>query len=122
MKAEEIKALIRNYLEEVFNKGNPAAMDEFFSPGCTFYDLTTGQIRDLEGFKQYGAQLLVGVSNLHIDLDDIIVEGDRAAFGWAITLTDPQGQPARYNGITMYTFSDGRVVADSSVNALVKPA
>jgi predicted SnoaL-like aldol condensation-catalyzing enzyme len=123
MTSEEIKALIRNYHEEAWNKGNLAVIDEFYAPNYTNHNLTMGQKSGLEEMKQaFITQGSLGYTNVHISIDDIVVEGNRAAFRWSVTATDPQGQPAPLVGMSFYTFVDGKVTEDYNFSSMVTEA
>jgi len=47
----------------------------------------------------------------HATLIDVIVEGDKAAFRWAMQGT-VQSQPRAMQGMTMLRFADGKIVED----------
>jgi hypothetical protein len=116
MDAETTKAMIRRYHEETRHKGNWAFVDEFLSPDYAGWDATTGEKISREDMKGPAE----GYTNLHIDILDILVEGDRAAFRWISSGKDPQGNPFKFVGFSMYTFKDGKVVEDHFMNAPVK--
>lgn len=118
MDAETTRALIRRYHEEIWHKGNMAFVNEFLAPDYAGWDETTGQKSSREDMKRRPE----GFTNLHIDIPDILVEGDRATFRWIISGKNPQGNPVKFAGFSMYTFKDGKVVEDHFMNAPVKDA
>ena len=50
--AEENKALVRCYFEEVLSKGNVAAVDEFMAPNYVDHSIPSGLPPGTEGLKQ----------------------------------------------------------------------
>jgi len=78
MSAEENKAVIRRLIEEAFNKGNMAVVDE-----CTAADFVHhGAALELKGpelIKQLVTILRTAFPDLHFTIDDIVAEGDMVA-------------------------------------------
>jgi len=78
MSAEENKAIVRHYHEELFNKGNLAIADEVFDPNyinSTFDKL--GLPRGPDGFKQYASMVRTGFPDFHVTIEDQVAEGDK---------------------------------------------
>ena len=92
MDAKEIKARIKWFHEEVYNKGNLAVIEEFYAPNYSGMDMLTGQKAGLEDMKQTLAQGKAMYSAVHISIEGIVVEGNRAAFRHVGTLKDLQGK------------------------------
>jgi len=124
MDAKEIKDRIKWYHEEAANKGNLAVVDEFLAPNYSGLDMLTGQKYGRQEMKQILAQSLDQMkamySEAHFTIEDILVEGNRAAFRWVATGTDHQGKVGSQVGFTMYTFVDGKVVEDYFIGGEVK--
>ncbi len=118
MDVEEMKNRIRRYHEEVWNKGNLAAFDEIFAPNCISVDDATGNQETAEQMRQSLAQGRADYSDVHIDILEIIVEGDRAAFRWKASGSNEQGK-AEMAGISVWRFADGKLVEDHSVSVPV---
>jgi predicted ester cyclase len=77
MSIEENKGLIRRFYEEVFNKRNLGAIDDFFAPDHIDHTLPPGLPVGPEGTKQAIATMLEGFPDLHITIEDMIAEGDK---------------------------------------------
>lgn len=80
MSAEENKAILRRYLEEVWEKQNPAAARKFLAPNYQRYTspnvapLTVDdQLERLIGFR-------AAFPDIQITVEEIIAEGDWIAF------------------------------------------
>jgi hypothetical protein len=116
MDSASIKAAIIEFHEEYWNKGNMDVVAKFLSPKYVGTDLATGKT---EGYAEINQRPTA--TNLHIDLYDITVEGDRAAFRWAASGNEPGGTHFHVVGINLYTFENGKVVTNSFLSAAFKP-
>ncbi len=118
MDVEEMKNRIRRFHEEAWNKGNLAAFDEMFAPNCISTNDTTGDHFSAEQLRQGIVQMREADPDGHIDILDIFVEGDRAAFLWRSKGASEQGK-VEFVGVSVWRFADGKVVEDHSVSAPV---
>ena len=75
--SEENKALFRRATEEVFNKGNLDAIDEFMAPDMVDHSLVPGQDPGPEGFKKLVTMFRAAFPDLHSTVEDLIAEGDK---------------------------------------------
>ena len=75
---EENKDLIRRFWNEL-SKGNIEVIDELCAENFTRYS-ADGQEMDKEGYKNLCSQILTDTPDVHFTLDDIVAEGNRAAF------------------------------------------
>ncbi len=80
MTAEENKAIVRRYLDEVWNQGNTAAVDEFLAPNYKRYlsPITAPLTRD--GQKQRLTGFRAAFPDVHLTLEDMFAAGNRVAF------------------------------------------
>jgi limonene-1,2-epoxide hydrolase len=79
--SEEKKALARRWFEEVWNQGREATIDELFPADGVAHGLGDSEA-DVHGpaeFKIFVANLRGSIPDIHIDLEDILCEGDRVA-------------------------------------------
>jgi predicted ester cyclase len=89
MSAEEIKALECRWFEES-NKGKAAAMsviDELHTTDYVFHSGTGEVIRGLKDYKQYMMGYYNDFPDLHLTIDDMVVEGDKIAICWTMSGT-----------------------------------
>src|SRR4051812_44110281 len=83
MAAEENKALARRFLEEVFNEGNLAAIDELIDPDWVQHDpAMPEELRGIEGARQLVEVYRAAFPDLHITVEDQVAEGDKVATRW----------------------------------------
>ena len=77
MSEEENKALARRCIEEVHNRQNVAAMDEFFAPNVIPHSLPPAMTRDREGYKRMVSALFAAFPDFCITVEDMVAEGDK---------------------------------------------
>jgi steroid delta-isomerase-like uncharacterized protein len=78
MSTEQNKALVRQMVEEVFNRGNIILADTFLAPDFVEREeLPPGVPRDREGVKQLTAMFRGAFPDFKVTIDDLIAEGDK---------------------------------------------
>jgi steroid delta-isomerase-like uncharacterized protein len=103
---EANKAIVRRSVEEFWNTGNMAAIDEFYATD------------DLEQFKQAAMANFTGFPDLHLTIDDLIAEGDKVAKRWTVRGTHtgefmgipPTGKQITVTGTDIYRIASGKFV------------
>src|SRR3712207_2584191 len=74
---QENKALVRRFTEEVYNRRNLDAADEFLAPDFVDYDALPGEDAGIEGYKLAIANEQAASSDLHFTIEEMIAEGDK---------------------------------------------
>ena len=100
------KALIRRMFEEVVNAGRLELVDELWHPDF-LTDSPQGPM-DREAFRQFIADWRAAFGDLHCEVDDLIVEGDRVA--WSVRAT------GTHTGEFMGIPATGRAIDFDSLN------
>ncbi len=77
MSAEENKAIIRRFWEEVFNGRNLNLIDELYAKNWIYHGPAGQEVHGPEGLKQYLALYFKAFPDLHAKVEDIFAEGDR---------------------------------------------
>ena len=81
MSAEENKALIRRYFEEIDaaarGKRDASVLDEFLAPDFVDHDPSPGFAPDSEGLKQAHEHFLAATPDGYHIVEDMIAEGDK---------------------------------------------
>jgi steroid delta-isomerase-like uncharacterized protein len=78
MSTEQNKVLVRQMVEEVFNRGNISLADKFLAPDFVEREeLPPGVPRGREGVKQLTAMFRSAFPDFKATIDDIIAEGDK---------------------------------------------
>ncbi len=117
MTTEENKALIREFFEEVWNRGDEAAIARFIAENAGGNDPDFGMGR--EGFTRQWRTWQEGFSDLHFEIEEIIAEGDTVVARWTLTGkhtgpflgSPPTGRAIRVGGMSMDHLRDGVLVS-----------
>ncbi|MDQ4141113.1 MAG: ester cyclase [Bacteroidota bacterium] len=82
MSAAENSALVRRFIEEIFNKGNLEVAEEILTPDYRHHDPTTNEFGSgIEGFKQM-ISLYRQAFALQITLEDQIATEEKVVDRW----------------------------------------
>jgi steroid delta-isomerase-like uncharacterized protein len=117
--AEEMnKALVREFFEEAWVKGNVAAVDEFMAAEYVEHPRPSTLPPGTEGLKQLIAAYRTAFPDLKMTLDDIFAEGEMVAFRWSVSGTHlgdwlgvpPTGNHVAATGITVFRIAGEKVV------------
>ena len=123
MSTEENKALVRRFYEEVFNKKNLAAIDEFLDPHIIEHALPPGLPGGSAGSRQFIGMYLVAFPDLHLTAEDLIADGGKAVARFTMRGThkgefmgiSPTGKQVTMTGIQIVRVVGGRI-AENWVN------
>src|SRR5215212_4201362 len=115
---EKNKALVREFFEEAWGKGNMAAVDEFVAADYVEHPRPSTLPPGTEGLKQLIASYRTAFPDLKTTLDDIFAEGEMVAFRWSVSGTHlgdwlgvpPTGNHVVATGITLFRIAFGKVV------------
>jgi steroid delta-isomerase-like uncharacterized protein len=115
---EENKALIRKAWDEIFNKRNLEAVDEYFAEDATIGFAPPGLPPDREFFKQTVAPYLTAFPDLKVVLEDQIAEDGTVASRFSVTGTHKgelagiaaSGNEVDYTGVNYIKVRDGKIV------------
>jgi steroid delta-isomerase-like uncharacterized protein len=83
MAPEERKDLIRRSLDELWNKGNLDVCEDVFAAHCSFHD-PSFPIEGVAGIKDQVRLLRQAQPDLHMDVQDVLVDGDLTATRWTM--------------------------------------
>ncbi len=106
---EKNKAMVHRFLDEFWNKGNLAVLDEIAAPN--FVHQLNAESRSLEAYKKLYADFPVAYPESHYTLKDMIVEGENVVIFWTWrgTVAKTGKQVTDFPGITIFYFADGKV-------------
>jgi steroid delta-isomerase-like uncharacterized protein len=117
---EQLKLLARRAIDEVWNQGNLAVIDELTAPNATFHDPSVpgGKFTGPEGMRQFVQIYRGAFPDVRITIDDQVVEGDKVVSRWTATGTHkgdlmglaPTQKRATVTGIDIDRYQDGKVV------------
>jgi predicted ester cyclase len=102
---EANKALIRSYIEEMWNKHQPSAADRIVATNFIEHNPRLPH-QGLAGVKQFVTTVLAAFSDYHGELQEILAEGDKVVTRtqWTGTQDGPyDGRPATGNKLIFST-------------------
>ena len=80
---EHNKALVRSFLDDVYNQGNLNVADELLAAEYVDHTVPPGKFAGGEGLKRSVAKQRASSSDLHISIKEQIAEGDKVVT-WVI--------------------------------------
>lgn len=119
MSSEQNKALVREMMEEVFNRGNMSRLDEFMAPDFVEHEeLPPGIPPGREGVKQLPTMLHSAFPDFKVTIDDMVAEGDKVVIRqtWSGTHkgefmgVPPTGKNVSFQVIDIIRVAGGKVV------------
>ena len=117
MSAEENKSLVRRYIQEVWDRQNPAAVDEFLASNYQRHISPTAAPLNRDGQKQRLAGLRAAFPDIQLTLEEMFAEGDRVAFRSTIRGTHqgvfqglaPTGRHVTVSLLDMVRVANGKI-------------
>ena len=118
MSEAENKTIARRFNEDVWGRGDEAALEELLAADFIDHGALPGQSPDREGHKQILAAFLSAFPDLNVTTEDIIAEGDKVVSRWTARGTHqgepmgiaPSGNEVTFTGIDVLRISEGKVV------------
>jgi steroid delta-isomerase-like uncharacterized protein len=108
-----------DYIDAVYNKRDPAAIDHFFTSDVVVHSVTPGVEggSGTEYLKQLAQALLAAFPDLKISVDDVVRDGDRLAARVTITGTQDgefagikaTGKQVTAANFAIYRLKDGKI-------------
>jgi steroid delta-isomerase-like uncharacterized protein len=120
-RAQENRAVIQRWFEEVWNKGREEAIDELFAEEGVANGLAdeTGEpLRGPTGFKPFFQRFRTAFPDIEVIVEDTVSEGDKLAARCRVRGThkgDTLGfvatdNPVEFTGICIVRIRDGKIV------------
>lgn len=120
---ENNKTILREFMDEVWNKGNLGAADKFIAFPYVIHsdpgDQWEGQSLDLPTFKKRVLYSRQTFPDLHFAVKEIIGEGDKVVISWYLEGTlhgdipglpeHDTGKQVKVPGLTIYYFSNSKI-------------
>ena len=123
MTTKENKAIAHRFAQ-VWAAGGLHVVDELAAPDIVVsYPIPPEPIRGAEAFKDFLKELIAGLPDVTVTVDDTIAEGDKVACRWTWSGTHkgplfgfpPTGKPVQISGFTFYRIANGKVVEETGI-------
>lgn len=112
--SEKNKDLARRYLDEVYNKGNVAFIDEVVASNYVVHDPNSpeGMSGGVEGAKRFVEMYRSTFPDIQITVEDLVAEGDKVVTRWTARGThqgELMGIPPSSNRVEVTGISIDRI-------------
>lgn len=123
MSIENNKAIVRRFAQ-AWAAGGLHVVDELASPGLIVsYPMPPEPLRGPEAFKAFLREVIAGLPDATVTVDDMIAEGDKVACRWTMRGTHngplfdfpPSGRSVQFSGFTFYRIAEGRVAEETGI-------
>ena len=121
---EKNKAIVIRDGEEVWNKGDMAAVDELFASDYVRHTAGQPDLQGREALKQHVKAIHTAWPDFHCTPEIMVAEGDKVAVRWRITGTHqgtawgipPTGNKTDFVSVIFHRIAGGKVVEEWEVN------
>ncbi|MGA2848326.1 MAG: ester cyclase [Terracidiphilus sp.] len=111
------RELGRLWFEVVWNRGRRGAIAELLSPNVVLHDAGVDSV-GIEPFLLFFDRMQDTFSDIHVDVEEILAEYDKACVRWTCTgkhtgfgfSIPPTGAEVRVSGLSVIHVEDGKVV------------
>lgn len=118
--SEHNKVLARRIIEEVWNQGKIAVIDELIAHNAVFHDpnVPEGRFAEPEGYKQFVSIYRSAFPDLHLTIYDQMAESDKVVTRWSASGTNDGSlmgiaathKPATMQGVDINRYENGKIV------------
>lgn len=91
--ADELKANVRQEIDEAWNKGNLDVLDDLYDVNMVYHVPPFSDVVGLEAYKQFIKSNRTSYPDLELTVQEIIVEGNSGAILWTYSGTQEGGSP-----------------------------
>jgi steroid delta-isomerase-like uncharacterized protein len=114
---DDNKAILRAYVETIFNQKQVDRADELVAPDYVDHAALPGQAPGLEGAKKKWAMYLAGIPDLRVTIEEMVAEGDKVGVRRSYEGTHrgellgvpPTGKQVRIGGISIFRLAGGKI-------------
>ena len=122
MSVKDNKAIVHDFIEEVWNEGNLDSIPKYIAPGYIRHTDHTRdggrEVRGLDVARQSIAALRTSFPDIHFTSEDVLVDEDKVVVRWTASGThrgefmgvSPTGTHVSWAGINIYRIADGKIV------------
>jgi steroid delta-isomerase-like uncharacterized protein len=116
MDPNENKAIVRRYFDEIFNRGDLAAIDVLLAPAIVFEN-PPRRVEGLAAFRQLVTSLRTAFPDAQFVIEDEVAEGDKVVTRWRLHGTQhgpflehpPTDKRFDVTGMDIFQIAGGRI-------------
>ncbi len=130
MPDEERNKEVVRAVEEAWETGNLDVLDQYFAEGYAPGSAVPGLPPGLAGAKMAHGGAMQTFPDRHVEIEDMVAEGDKVAIRCRVTGTNdggfqlfgvgPNGNKVDFEWISIYTLKDGKIVDHVGLNDALK--
>ena len=117
MSLEQNKELVRRSVSDFYNRENLAAADDLYTTDYVGHDPAGFKAGSVEQHKQFMAGLYAAFPDFHVDIDEMIAEGDKVVKRFTVRFTHqgefmgvaPTGKAITFSGTDTYRIAGGKL-------------
>ena len=121
MSTEQNKVVVRRFIMEALSGRNVGLADEVLAPN--YVNRMTGA--DLAAFKRMLTGLSTALTDVRLEIEDLVAEGDSVVARWKMEAThtgslmgeSPSGEKISLRGLTYYRLVNGQIVEDDPLSS-----
>ena len=114
------KAIVQQLIDEAWNKGNLAIIDELLAPNYVLHVDAPGAKKDREGYKQAVSMYRTAFPDFFFTMEDMIAEGNKVVIRCTMGGTHegelmgnaPTGKKLKMTAISIRHFENGKIVEE----------
>ena len=119
MTSDDLKDLVRTYIEQVWNQASAQSLDELVADGYS-YCLGGQPPRDKAAMREFLAAVHAAFPDWRVEIEDLVADGDAAAVRWSGSVTHQgpfhgipaTGKQVTVSGINVYHVRGGRIAQE----------
>jgi predicted ester cyclase len=108
--AQKESSLSYRWFEEVWNKNNPAVIDELLDENVITHGLDA-EGKGIEAFKTFYKEFTENFKDIHVQVEQVIMEDDyEVARCSASAIQKMTGRKVEFTGVVINKIKDGKVI------------
>ncbi len=127
MSAEENKALIHRFVEEVLNQANPSAAAALLVPDFVGHYPGLPPVQSLAAWQQVASAYFTAFPDLQETIEDVVAEGDKVTYrvSWSATHQGdlmgipPTGKRVTVTGMRIVRITNGKIAEQWGVDDML---
>ena len=107
---DEMKAFVRQHFEDFVNRKRAAVIRQNMTDDFLDHDGPGGKPTGVEGDEKMMEAMYGAMPDLHVEIEDMIAEGDKVMCRNAWRWTDPKtGKKMTFSGVVLWRLVDGKL-------------
>jgi predicted ester cyclase len=102
--------LTYRWMQEVWNDGREDAIDEMMDANAVIHGIEEIKDRGAESFKQFFRNFKSQFPQLHVEVEDVVAQGDCETSRCIVDATTTSGQKVYFTGMTFVRIQNGRII------------